>query len=46
MKEIEELLSQIDERMLENISEPKRKLIQFLKDAYSNNKKGNSDQHV
>ncbi len=46
MKEIEELLSQIDDKMLENISEPRRKLVQFLKDAYSNNKNGNRDQHA
>ena len=46
MKEIEELLFQIDDKMLENVSEPRKKLVQFLKDVYSNNKKGNRNLHA
>lgn len=46
MKEIEELLAQINNSTLENVSEPRRKLVQFLKDVYSNNKNGNRDLHA
>ena len=46
MKEIEELLFQIDDKMLENVSEPRKKLVQFLKDVYSNKKKGNRNLHA
>ncbi len=38
MKEIEELLSQIDESTLRDISEPRKQLIHFLRDVYSNKK--------
>ncbi len=46
MKEIKELLAQIDEKTLEGVSEPRKKLVQFLKDIYYNNKNGNRDQHA
>lgn len=42
MKEIEELLSEIDDSVLKDISEPKKKLLQFLKEIYSNGKGGTS----
>jgi len=35
MKEIEELLFQIDDQTLQNVSEARRRLIQFLKKVYS-----------
>jgi len=35
MKEIEELLFEIDEKELENISKPRRELIRFLKEIYN-----------
>ncbi len=36
MKEIEEILSQIDNKALESVSEPRKKLVQFLKEIYAN----------
>ena len=46
MKEIEELLVQINGKTLENLPEPRKRLVQFLKEVYSNNKKGNRDLHA
>lgn len=40
MKEIEELLSEIDDITLKDISESKKKLVQFLREIYSNSKGG------
>lgn len=45
MKEIEELLSEIDDSTLKDISKPKKKLVQFLKEIYSN-KMGDGKPHA
>lgn len=40
MREIEEILSEIDEKSLENVSKPRRELVQLVKKIYSDNKGG------
>lgn len=42
MTEIEELLSEIDDSTLKDISEPRKKLVQFLREIHSNTKGGTS----
>lgn len=40
MKEIEELLFEIDERSLESVSKPRKELVRFLKEIYLSGKEG------
>ncbi len=44
--EIKELLIQIDEEKLDDIPEPRKRLVLFLQEVYSNNKKGDRDLHA
>ncbi len=45
MKEIKELLDQIDDQTLQNVSENKKRLIKFLKEVYCN-KIGDGNPHA
>lgn len=45
MKEIKELLDQIDDQSLQSVSETRRRLIQFLKGIYSD-KMGDGNPHA
>jgi len=46
MSEIREILHRIDEKTIEHLSEPKRKLIRFLKEVYLGDKTVNSAEEV
>lgn len=40
-KELKELLCEIDEKTLENVSMPRRELVKFLKEIYFGERGGN-----
>ena len=46
MKEIKELLDQIDDHTLSDISETRRRLVQFLRDEVYSDKKGGGNSHA